>query len=114
MGVSWEQFWRMNPRILKAMSTAYADKLKIDNERSNSMAHLQGRYFADAIASTVCNMFSKGKPYEYPKEPYQIGEKRELTEKEKMKEVDLFFAREEARRKNWQRTHKKRGDIDGN
>ena len=107
MGVSWSEFWQMNPRILKSISEGYAQKIKSENERNNNTAYLQGKYFVDGILCTVGNMFSKGKPFDYPKEPYQIYEKRELTEEEKMKEVDLFFAREESRRKNWRRTHKK-------
>lgn len=31
----------------------------------------------------------------------------ELTEDEKQREVDKFFAQESARRANWRRTHKK-------
>lgn len=33
--------------------------------------------------------------------------KTELTEEEKQREVDLFFATENARRINWRRNHKK-------
>ncbi len=113
MGVSWSEFWSMNPRILKSISEGYSEKLRLETERRNNMAYLQGKYFVDGILSTVGNMFSKGKPFEYPKEPYQLFGKRELTEEEKQREVDLFFAREEARRRNWKR-NKKRGGINGN
>lgn len=49
------------------------------------MAYLQGRYFVDALLSTVGNMFSKkgAKPLEYPKEPYNLEAERELTQDEK-------------------------------
>lgn len=114
MGVSWSEFWSMNPRILKSISEGYSEKLRIETERNNNMAYLQGKYFVDGILCTVGNMFSKGKPFEYPKEPYQLFGKRELTEEEKQREVDLFFEREETRRKNWQRNKKKRGGVDGN
>ena len=52
----------------------------------------------------------KGKrtqPNEYPKEPYPFAESRFITEDEKQREVDKFFAQESARRANWKRTHKK-------
>lgn len=36
--------------------------------------HLQGHYMADALLATVGNMFSsKGKKFEYPKEPYPLN-----------------------------------------
>ena len=108
MGVAWSEFWNMNPRIIKAISEGYSEKIKSEIIRNNNMAHLQGKYFSDAILSTVGNMFSKGKPFEYPKEPYRLfADTHVLTEEEKQREVELFFEREEARRKAWRRTHKK-------
>ena len=49
------------------------------------MAYLQGRYFVDALLSTVGNMFSKkgSKVLEYPREPYNLDAERELTQEEK-------------------------------
>ena len=72
MGVSWSEFWQMNPRILKSISEGYAQKIKSETERNNNMAYRQGIYFMDAIASTVGNMFSKGANNHYPKKPYEI------------------------------------------
>lgn len=72
MGVTWSEFWNMNPRILKAISEGYSEKTKYEIIRSNNMAYRQGIYFMDAIASTVGNMFSKGAKNQYPKKPYEI------------------------------------------
>lgn len=38
---------------------------------------------------------------------YSLINKPELTEEEKQREVDKFFAQEEARRINWRRNHKR-------
>lgn len=72
MGVTWSEFWGMNPRIIRAISEGYSEKIKSEIIRSNNMAYRQGIYFMDAIASTVGNMFSKGANNNYPKKPYEI------------------------------------------
>lgn len=75
------------------------------------MLWLNGRYVSEAIMSTIGNsQWFKGKSApinEYPKEPYSFMESRFITEDEKQREVDKFFAQESARRANWQGTHKK-------
>lgn len=42
-----------------------------------------------------------------------IRQNRPLTEEEKMREVDRFFAQEEARRINWRRAHKRKIEQQG-
>ena len=68
-------------QILDAYNREQKRKLDYDN----FIAFLQGRYFVDALLSTVGNMFSKkgAKPLEYPREPYNLEEERELTQEEK-------------------------------
>lgn len=68
-------------QILDAYNREQKRKLEYDN----FIAFLQGRYFVDALLSTVGNMFSKkgAKPLEYPREPYNLEEERELTQEEK-------------------------------
>lgn len=68
-------------QILDAYNREQKRKLDYDN----FIAYLQGRYFVDALLSTVGNMFSKkgAKPLEYPREPYNLEEERELTQEEK-------------------------------
>lgn len=90
IGISHTDFWGMNPHILKLYFDAHA---KIRDEQ-NAMMHLQGIYFRDAIASTIGNAFNKkgAKPYEYPKEPYNIGAPHELTEEEKQTQVVKLFS----------------------
>lgn len=72
-----------------------------------------GQYVAMALDATVCNNAlwkgKNGKPSKYPRKPLMADvkvSKKELTEEEKQKAVDLFFATENARRVNWKRNHK--------
>lgn len=84
MGVSWEQFWNMNPRILKSVTEGYAARIKFEAERANIQAHLQGQYFVDGILATVGNMFSKGNSYKYPKKPYDLHSEKENNSQEEI------------------------------
>ena len=71
-----------------------------------------GQYVLSALTASVGNMFKKKgtKPTEYLKEPLfrkQLAAKAELSDAEKQREVDRFFAQEKARRVNWKRNHSK-------
>lgn len=93
--MSYELFWTLNPRKLKAFEKAY--KLRIKDQ--NQLFFIQGQYTLAALAATVGNMFKKRgqKAIEYPKEPFDIfGEKHirvyeNMTEEEKDIEVEKFF-----------------------
>lgn len=74
LGVSYHEFWELNPRIINVLIKAQNESLKNDLRRQNMLFHLQGHYFADAILATVGNMLrSKGKAHSYPKEPYTLN-----------------------------------------
>ena len=75
------------------------------------IAHLQGLYVRDAIDSTICNAFrDKQEKPKYPQKPYPLFEEnRELTEEEKQREVELFFAQQDVMRANFQMAHKNKG-----
>lgn len=111
VGVPYELFWHLTPKKLEVFYEAYRIKRKLKDQEMWYM----GQYVADALSATVCNAFlwkKKGEqPNTYPNSPYlsktqTVGEHEELTEDEKQKEVDLFFARERARRVNWKRSHR--------
>ena len=100
----------MNPHIINLLLKGYQEKVL---KRDEEMWRL-GIYIREALKSTVCNGFVwKGKgqePDEYPKRPFlqdSTFNNRELSEDEKQREIDKFFAQESARRANRQRTHKK-------
>lgn len=107
IGVSKAEFMESCPAELRPYDAAYR---KRTNEE-NFMLWLNGKYVADAILSTLGNsgwFKSKGTPdHHYPKEPYKLESARPLTQEEKRKAVDEFWAQESARRANWRRTHKK-------
>lgn len=92
---------------------AYDRAHRLQVKDQNFMLWMNGRYVADAIMSTIGNsgwFKGKGAPLsEYPKEPYALfaNSGTNLTEEEKRREVDKFFAQESARRANRKRTRKK-------
>lgn len=107
IGISYNDFWQMNPRIIKL----HIDAHKQWYEEQNTLMYIQGRYFADAIMATVCNMFrGQGhKPYEFPKEPYKFEkeEERELTPMEKDLAVKQLFAELQQMKENFDKKHPK-------
>ncbi|HIW82643.1 MAG TPA: synembryn [Candidatus Acetatifactor stercoripullorum] len=98
------------PVELKPYEKAHQNRL----QEQNMMLFLQGRYAADAIMATIGNspwFKSKSAPiHKYPKEPYPLFENapENMTEEEKQREVDKFFAQESARRANWKLLHGRR------
>ena len=91
MGMSWEQFWEGEPSLVRA----YRKADSIRRRRMNEELWLSGMYTAEALASTVGNMFSK-KKYKYPAEPrpitpLEIQERRERERKAKMERIKAAF-----------------------
>jgi hypothetical protein len=84
LGISWEQFWNMNPRIILRISDGHNERIKERMQLENQMAYQQGKYFVDAIMATVGNMLStkKSTSYKYPEKPYDLWED-ELSDEEK-------------------------------
>jgi hypothetical protein len=68
MGMSYEQFWVDDPKLV----IAYRRADEIRKRRMNEELWLNGIYMTEAIASTVGNMFSKGQKHQYPSEPKPI------------------------------------------
>lgn len=99
----------MNPRTLKVYLSGYRMKREQQRDYDNYMAYLTGAYVREAIASTVGNMFAKktAKPFEYPKEPYSLEGKRELTEAEKELQRIQFLDSLMQMQANFERTHNK-------
>lgn len=80
VGMTYEQFWYGSPDLV----IPYRRADDIRRRRMNEELWLAGMYTADALASTVGNMFSKQK-YAYPSEPRPItlDEVRERQERER-------------------------------
>ena len=108
MGISWESFWKMNPRIIKLHIKGYQEKEENEIKKANVISHLLGLYFQESIAATVGNMFSKkgSIPHKYPEKPYELNEHKEMTEEELTKQRELFVAKLEVMKNNFDLTHK--------
>lgn len=90
--MSYEQFWVDDPRLV--ISYRRADEIK--KRRVNEELWLAGIYTAEALASTVGNMFSKGSKYQYPSEPKpitmdEVKERQEREQKAKMEQIKARF-----------------------
>lgn len=75
LGVSYSEFWTLNPHRIEILVLAYNEAKKQELRSQNALFHLQGQYFAEALLVTVGNMFrGKGKkPYEYPDKPFDLN-----------------------------------------
>lgn len=91
LGMTYEQFWVDDPALVKA----YRKAEEIRKRRMNEELWLNGIYTAEALASTVGNMFSKSK-YKYPSEPKpitmdEIRERKEREQKARMERIKAAF-----------------------
>ena len=105
----------MNPRRLTLYINAFTKKTKREFEYQNTLAFIQGRYFVDALMTTVGNMFSgKGhKPFEYPEKPYELGKSSDdinLDEEEIQRQREMFVARFKIMQQNFEINHPKMVD----
>jgi hypothetical protein len=87
-----EQFWDGEPK----MAAAYRKADQLHRKRENEQLWLAGMYTAEALASTVGNMFSKGHKHKYPAEPFPVTEdeakeRREREQKAKMERIKATF-----------------------
>ena len=90
-GMTYEQFWYGSPELV----IPYRRADEIRRRRRNEELWLAGMYTADALASTVGNMFSKQK-YPYPSEPRPLTldealERRERQRKAKEEKIKAAF-----------------------
>lgn len=93
------------------MIKGYNERERAELNKSNVYAHLQGQYFAEAILATVGNIFKKktSKSYEYPKKPYKFDDpNKEFTEEELQKQRELFVAKLQVMKTNFELTHRKK------
>lgn len=92
MGMTYEQFWDGDP----ALVIAYRKADDMRRKRENTMLWLQGIYVAEALSSTVGNMFTKGQKHQYPTEPFPISqaeheERKEREQKARMERIKAQF-----------------------
>ena len=110
IGVSYETFWTLNPRLLKPFVEAYKHKQKILDEQM----WLMGIYVHEAVGIVLGNAFAKkgAKKLEYLKEPLMKRQttETELTEEEKMEQVKNLFTMLSARKTNFDLNKKESGE----
>ena len=92
IGMTYKQFWYDRPELV----VAYRRADEIRRRRMNEELWLNGMYTADALNSTVGNMFSKGQKNRYPSEPRpitmsEIEERRERERKAKEEQIKARF-----------------------
>lgn len=90
IGMTYELFWDGEPQLAAAYRKADAMRRR----RMNEELWLSGIYTAEALASTVGNMFSKGSKHKYPSEPMPItaDEVQERKEREQRAKVERIKA----------------------
>ncbi len=111
VGVPYEVFWHLNPKKLESFYDAYRIKQKIRDEEAWIDNIYTLRAFQVVMAQFGAGLSGKRSTAEYFEKPLmgETHEQRELTEEEKQREVDKFFARENARRVNWKRNKIREG-----
>lgn len=103
-------FWHLTPVKLNSFYKAYKIRRKLLDEEAwvNNMYTM--RAFEVVMAHFGAGLSGKRSSAKYLDEPMMknICDEHELTEDEKQREVDKFFARENARRVNWKRSNQGR------
>ena len=97
MGISYEEFWKLNPRKINVIVEGYKLKRKVEDEKS----WLLGEYVFDAVSLAIGNALRKKgvKPKEYfetVKEPLlqrlsEETDENNLSETEKKVKTELLF-----------------------
>ena len=95
IGVGYDTFWRLNPRLLKAFIKA--DRIK--KRQTEIEMYIAGRYVFDAVSLALANGFrQKGKaPEQWLEEPYRMlpfseEEETERAAIEREKAIAFFNA----------------------
>lgn len=101
----------MNPHIIKLLTKGYKEKMK----SQDTLNWYLGQYFASALDSTVCNAIlwrKKGsKPHSYMAKPiiHQLDERNKpMTEDELQRQRELFVAKLEVMKTNFELSHPKK------
>lgn len=97
-----EEFKHMTPKELGYCVKGHQEKIK----EQDYLAWLFNQYTLSAVSVAVeRNLAGRKATSKYIEKPMMqfCEEQKPLTEEEKQKAVDLFFAKENARRINWKR-----------
>jgi hypothetical protein len=108
IGMTYENYWAGDPSLARYYRKAY----KIKQEEINNTAWLQGLYIYDAVSTALHNALrgmgkNKTPPQNYAKKPYEFN-KKEKTEAEKAKEVEMEQQKAAAWMENFVRINQKK------
>lgn len=108
IGMTYENYWAGDPSLARYYRKAY----KIKQEEINNTAWLQGLYIYDAVSTALHNGLrgmgkNKTPPQNYAKKPYEFN-KKEKTEAEKAKEVEMEQQKATAWMENFVRINQKK------
>jgi len=115
IGVPYEVFWHLTPRKLDSFIKAHRLRRRMHDEEAWLDNAYTLRAFEVVMAHFGAGLSGKRSSAKYFDKPMfgELREQKALTEEEKQREVDLFFAREGARRVNWNR-NKVRKEVEEN
>lgn len=112
IGVSWDEFWRMNPRILYAIAEGYNQRVR--NE--DYMNWINGQYMLSAVIVGVeRNLAGRKSKSEYPKNPFfeEIEKQNKpLSDDELQKQRELFVERLKIMQSNFEISRGKVVEMD--
>lgn len=107
IGVSWHDFWGMNPHIINLLIKGHREKLK----EIDYMNWISNQYTMSAVMVAVeRNLAGRKARGKYIKEPIMSQmeeESKEISEKELQKKRELFVAKLLAMQANWEIENKK-------
>ena len=93
IGVEYDTFWRLTPRLLKSFAKAHLIKTR----DAELFAYLSGRYVFDAVSIALSNAFAKkgSTPIKWMTEPYRVlpltpEEEAQREEEERNKAIAFF------------------------
>lgn len=92
-GISWEDFWKMNPMIIEQYKKGYKNRRKIHDEEMWLMGQYNHEAFSVVLSHAISGIFGKTSKAEYPKQPFlqKLSESTiKNTNKESHEEVGVF------------------------
>lgn len=105
MGISWGEFWKMTPRIIKAHQKGQEERMKIQDK----LNWVSGQYTISAFATVLDSAFNgKKAKSEYINEPIlpKMIENARMTEEERL---EIEMQKELLAMQQWIENDKKRG-----
>ena len=97
MGITWEEFWKMNPHIINCIANGYREK---QIEQDSLMHVWWGTYGLSAVSVAIEHCLSgkkaKSKYVEKPimsKMQEKIQAEKPLTEEEKKRQTEILFTK---------------------